>query len=269
VTSVAPDLAGSASTTARPRFWEVDLARTVAIALMVIYHTGYDIHFLAPTVDLNPFDGGWRAVQVVCGSLFLFVVGVSFMISDGGSRHRGLTWARRYRRHARRSLTVLAAAIAITLATFVALGDDDYVRFGILHIIGVSALLAPLFAGLGWWNVPLAVVVVAVGLAIKGSVSDIPGALILGWEPPAGAGVDHYPLLPWFGLVLLGLAAGHVLYPNGRRAPWLERLLPSPVPRVIGAPGRHSLAIYLIHQPILIALTAGALALFGVSWRWP
>jgi uncharacterized membrane protein len=62
---------------------------------------------------------------------------------------------------------------------------------------------------------------------------------------------DYRPLLPWFGVVLLGVFFGNAAY-----LPWRKKSPPSPTPRA-AAPlaflGRHTLLIYLIHQPILIA----------------
>ena len=250
----------------RARYWEIDLVRTVAIAMMFTYHAGYDVDFLAPGVGIEPLDGGWRALQVATGSLFLFVAGISFTISDAAAVRRGLRWSARLAKHARRGAQVIACGLAISLVTWIAL-DDRYVRFGILHAIGASIVLAPFVARLGVWNAPLGLVVIVAGVLLADERSDIPGLLLLGIKPPGGAGVDYYPLLPWFGLVMLGIAAGTALYPSGRPGPWAARL-PSRVPTWTTAPGRRSLVIYLVHQPVLIALIAGILAVLGVEWSW-
>ena len=77
------------------RLWEVDVARTVAILMMATYHVGWDIGELAPSVPIDPFSGGWRALQIATGSSFLALVGVSLAISDGRSRARGRSFAPR------------------------------------------------------------------------------------------------------------------------------------------------------------------------------
>lgn len=250
------------------RLWEVDVARTAAIVMMVVYHAAYDVHQLAPSLDVDPFSGGWRALQVACGTTFLAVVGVSLAISNGRGRARGLTGWALYRRHLRRAGQVAAAAVLVTVATRIALGDD-YVRFGILHCIAASMVIGPLLVRLRWLNVPLGVVVIWAGLALDdGSRSGVPGLLVLGVPPPGGAGVDWYPLLPWFGPVLFGLALGAALYPEGRRGAWGRRLPEPPHATLLGAPGRHSLPIYLVHQPILVPLVAAGLTLAGVEVSW-
>ncbi|HTI32608.1 MAG TPA: heparan-alpha-glucosaminide N-acetyltransferase [Miltoncostaea sp.] len=246
------------------RLWEVDAVRTAAILMMVAYHAAWDVFQLAPTVKVDPFDGGWRALQVACGSTFLFVVGVSLAISNARGRARGLDGWALYRRHLRRAAQVAAAAALVTLVTLVVLGDD-YVRFGILHCIAAAMVLGPLMLRLRWWNLPLAAVVIAVGVMLEtGPRSNVPGLFLLGVPPEHGT-VDWYPLLPWLGPMMIGLAVGAALYPGGRRGRWGDRLPEPSFARALGAPGRHALPIYLVHQPLLIALLAAVLALAGVE----
>ncbi len=251
------------------RLGEIDAVRTLAIAMMVAYHAAYDVWFLAPSVDIDPFGGGWRALQVATGSTFLFVVGVSLALTNARARRRGLAGAALWRRHARRAVEVLAAALLVSAVTYVALGADDYIRFGILHCIAATMLLLPLVVPLGpWVAAALAVPVIVAGKALEDATSGVPGLLILGWRPEDGAGVDHYPLLPWLGPALLGLAAGMLLYPGGARTPRLDRLAARVrVPRLgrLTWPGRHALPIYLVHQPVLIATVAVVLTLLGVE----
>ena len=248
------------------RLWEVDALRTAAIAMMVVYHAGYDVDLFGPSVDIDPFSGGWRALQLACGSTFLFVVGVSLAISNARGRARGLRgWDLYRRRHLRRAAEVAAAALLVTVVTRIALGDD-YVRFGILHCIAVAMVVGPLLLPLGPVNLILAWVVLLAGMALlRGGESDIPGLLVFGVPPEGGAGVDWYPLLPWLAPALVGLAAGRALYPEGRRGPWGAGLPTPPGARLVGAPGRHALPIYLVHQPILMPLVIAALALAGVE----
>lgn len=250
------------------RLWEVDLARTVAIVMMVTYHTVYDIDFLSPGLGVNPFEAPWKPLQVATGSSFLAIAGISFWISSARARERGASGWALGRKHACRGAEVIGWGLVISLVTLLALGSDDYVRFGILHCIGASIVLGPLFVRLGAWNAAVGVAIVVAGLALDGARSDVPGALIFGFRPDGGRGVDYYPLLPWLGLFVIGIALGALLYPDGRRGRWGRFLAAEPPLRRAAVPGRHSLAIYLIHQPVLIAILAGILALGGVSVDW-
>lgn len=254
------------ASTNRERLWEVDAARTLAIAMMVVYHAAYDVDLL--TVDaFNARQGGWRALQIACGTTFLLVVGVSFAISDARASARGLAWRARLARHARRGGMLLLIGAAISAVTFVALGDR-YIRFGILHVIGASIVLAPFVVRLGRWNAAIGPVLIVAGLALRAVRADVPGLLLIGIRPNHSLGVDYYPLLPWFGVVMIGIAIGAALYPEGRRGDWGARF---PALRATWptAPGRRSLAVYLGHQVVLIPAVALVLAISGVEWSWP
>jgi uncharacterized membrane protein len=266
----APRASPEASRPAGARLWEIDALRTLAIGLMVVYHVAYDVDLLAAELSLDMRSGGWLALQVTCGSTFLALVGVSFWIAHHRGRSRGLRGVALWCRHARRGGVVLAAAALVSAATVVALGADSAVRFGILHLIAMAMLVVlPLMVRLGAWNAVVGVAAAGVGLVINDMGSDVPGALVLGFDP-GYAGDDWYPLLPWVAPSLVGLAIGALLYPNGERGPRLRRLVRAPRRAgVIGAPGRHSLPIYLAHQPVLIALTAIALVLIGAEVELP
>ena len=247
------------------RLWEVDVARTVAIAMMVTYHAAWDVANLAPETGVDAFSGGWRALQVATGSTFLFLVGLSFTIAWSRAAARGLSPAQIAPRRARRAGVVLAMALAVSAATFVALGDD-YIRFGILHVIGVSMLLAIPAARLGLSALPLGAAVIVAGLWLEGERWGTSFLLPLGFRPEDGnLGVDYYGLLPWFGVVLIGMAAGRILYPGGARAPFLRAFADAPegLLRWLGRPGQHALGIYVVHQLVLFPLVAGVLVLLG------
>ncbi|MFP5452130.1 MAG: heparan-alpha-glucosaminide N-acetyltransferase [Thermoleophilia bacterium] len=260
-------MSSEAAPAAAGRLWEIDLLRTAAIVMMVAYHAAWDVDMLAVDELVDPFSGGWRALQVACGSLFLAVMGMTLAVMNARGRARGLSGWPLYRRHARRAATVLGAALLVSAATFVALGGDDYVRFGILHCIGVAMLLCPLLIRLGVWLLPLAAAIAWAGLALAGTdPRDAPWLLPFGVPQAGGAGVDWYPLLPWLAPALVGLWLGAVLYPRGDRGRWGARLSAAPrwAPRAT-APGRHALPIYLVHQPVLIPLVALALLAAGVE----
>jgi uncharacterized membrane protein len=88
---------------------------------------------------------------------------------------------------------------------------------------------------------------------IDGLRTDEPWLLWLGVRAPVGYMFDYRPMIPWFGVTLFGLAAGSLLYRDGKRTfPW-----PFHLPVSLGQPlatlGRYSLIVYLLHQPVLLA----------------
>lgn len=248
------------------RLWEIDVARTVAIAMMVVYHVAYDLEFLVPSVEIDPYNGGWRALQVTTASTFLLLVGVSAWVRGQRQRERGVGGLVAWRLAVPRGAQILAGAATVSLATFLALGSDDMVRFGILHLAAVAHLVVlPLTVRFGMWNVVLGGAIVAAGLALKGTLTDTEALLVIGLDP-GQTGVDWFPMLPWIGVPLIGVAVGAWLYPGGERRHILRGLSALPAwGLAVGAPGRWSLTVYLLHQPALIALISGILFLTGTS----
>ena len=99
-----------------------------------------------------------------------------------------------------------------------------------------------------------------IGLSLTDVSVGHPWLAWLGIEPDFFM-IDYWPIFPWFGVMLLGLSAGNLLYSKGNRR---FALGATPRPPAMGGLtflGRHSLLIYLVHQPILVT----ALVIFGVG----
>ncbi len=220
------------------RFIELDLLRTLAFVLMVIYHTGYDLaHFYSWDIDV--FHGEWKALQLVIASLFLFLVGVSSYVS--GNRH---IWKRLVR--------IGGAALLVSIVTY-AIDAETYVRFGILHLIAVSALILPLLAPLRAWLIIPGVLLLCLHPFISSIDVPIPILLPFGIHADTLRTVDYYPLVPWFGVVLIGYGVGCLVYAQKLRET-IRDTRSSQLLVLAASPGRHSLLLYLIHQPIIIAV---------------
>jgi len=244
----------------KKRFVEIDLLRTVAIVMMVVYHTGYDLAFFH-NFDFDPLSGNWKLLARSTATLFLLLVGISFVISwerlpaearktQAGTRIRGIRTAAAFCKYLKRGLTILAFGLLITIVTYF-WDPDTYIRFGILHMIGVSVILLPFFRRLREWNVLIATLIIMLGINIRNfSLFTFPFSLLLpfGITPPNFTTLDYYPLLPWFGVVLIGLALGDFFYIRTKRTPKpTNQML-----QFLSFPGKHALIIYLVHQPILL-----------------
>jgi uncharacterized membrane protein len=121
------------------RFWEVDLLRGVAIVLMVLYHLVFDLNYFA-VYEVEISSGFWLAVARLTASLFLLLVGLSLTLSH--SRARLLGQEDRFRlRLLKRSAWILGLALGVTLVTCLFIGKG-FIVFGVLHLIGLSLLLA-------------------------------------------------------------------------------------------------------------------------------
>lgn len=249
---------------AADRFWEIDAARGVAVVMMVIYHFVYDLYFFQIT-DVIFTNRFWFYFQRITASTFITLVGVSLAIiyqraAAKGQRGRGLAW-----RLLQRGARIFGWGLVISLATYLALGPVLYIKFGILHFIGFAIAISYPFLRYSWLNVSLGILLIVAGQMLHQYTFDLPWLVWLGFEPANHFYVDYFPAIPWFGAVLLGMAAGNLLYrANGRvlRLPDLSAWGPVAALRRMG---QHSLPIYLLHQPLLFAILIPILWLLGIG----
>jgi uncharacterized membrane protein len=153
----------------------------------------------------------------------------------------------------KRGILILFLAMAITLVTYAAVGNG-FIVFGALHLIGVSLILAYPFLRLGAANAFLGLLIIFIGIYMQSTSVDYPWLLWLGLSPIGFYSLDYLPLCPWFGVVLLGIAAGDFFYKGYQRMIHLPELSSTYFVKPLAFMGKNSLIIYLIHQPILIAI---------------
>lgn len=237
-----------------PRVMLIDIARSFAIVAMAIFHFTYDLELFgfAPRGTIGSFGWVWFA-RLIAGS-FIFLSGVSLVLA-------GLGGPIDMRKYARRLAVLGAAALAVSLGTYAAMGAG-FVRFGVLHHLFLAGVLGLLFLRLPFWTAGvLGATVLSMPLWSAWPFFDSAGWLWLG-KVSAGtpAMVDYVPVLPWFGAYLLGMFFAQMV---ARFGGWERLSRIAAGPSWLTWPGRHSLAIYLIHQPVLFGLVYGARMLLG------
>jgi len=231
------------------RFFEIDAVRGLAIIMMVMYHTVFDLSFTG-TAEIPVTTGFWKGFQLATATLFLGVAGISLSVSaaraekylDGRALTRKFLW---------RGAGLVAAGMVVTVVTLV-LVPQAPVIFGVLHCIGVSILLSPLFFRFRKFLPVAGAAVVLLGILVfpvEGPAILLP----LGVYPPGFTSLDWVPLFPWMGVVMLGIALGDRWYPCGNRAFPAPPALPG-VTRPATWLGRHSLLLYFLHQPVILTL---------------
>jgi uncharacterized membrane protein len=210
----------------------------------VVIHFVFDLVELYALVEWE-YPGWFSFVMNWGGVLFLLISGVSATLG-----HRSV----------RRGLIVLACGFVCTAVTYgmYRMGMADYgiiIYFGALHCLGVCMILWPLFRKLPVWALAaLGAVIAGVGLWTMVHTFPVGNWLIpLGFAPETFRSSDYFPLLPYLGFFLLGAAFGRTAYREKKS------LLPgvsekNPAVRFLSLCGKHSLWIYLIHQPLLSAV---------------
>ncbi len=241
------------------RFWEIDFVRGLAILGMVIYHLFFDLRLFYNSdipVDTSPLLLLARLTAIT----FIFLVGVSASFQFHSLIKHSVSTRKIIIIFITRALVIFFWALIITVVTYL-LFPTEFVFFGVLHLIGLSLIiLIPfLFINNKFLLFISGLIFIVTGLLIAGFNTSSHDLIWLGLRPRQFVSLDYFPLLPWFGLVLLGLLFGKV-YPAWRQT-HLKKTSRNIFPLITLA-GRHSLSLYLLHQPILVF----GLFLFKILW---
>ena len=226
----------------RHRIWELDALRGISILGMIILHTLFDLKYFW-SVNLR-FPPWVMVLSQLFQILFILISGICATLSSNSLK---------------RGIFVFGCGLLVSYGTIfgeVFLGLKGIrIWFGILHMLGISMMLySPLqklpvrlltlislsFASLGFWFDTISV--------------SVPWLFPLGLRSDTVyVGSDYFPLFPYLGWFLMGSALGKYLYKNQQSL--FHRIRGTALPiRMLSFMGRHSLMIYLLHQPLILAL---------------
>ena len=234
------------------RYQVLDAIRGCALVSMILYHAAWDL--------VNMFGVDWPWYRSFAAHVWQQSICWTFILLSG------YCWALG-RRQLRRGLTVFFCGAAITAVTWLFM-RSNLVYCGVLTLLGASSLLlGPLAPALrrippragaaGSFLLFLLLRDVNGGfLGFEGlHVAALPAGLyqnhltaLLGFPPADFFSTDYFPLLPWFFLFLTGWFLFR-LRPEGD----VRELPPLPL---VTAMGRHSLLLYMLHQPVIYGLLA-------------
>ncbi len=218
------------------RIQEIDFLRGIAIILMVLFHLIVDLKDFY-NYDLEYLSGFWYVEGKVSALLFILLCGVSSTLSKNNTRH---------------GITVFLWSMLLTIITYY-YNKNCFILFGILHFLGISLLSVPIIKTLpNGWLAFISTISMILGTLFSQRYIDNPYLFPIGLTTNTFVALDYYPIFPWYGVFLLGIIIGKLIYNNKKR---LSSRQASPFPiRLITTLGEHSLVIYLVHQPLLLVL---------------
>jgi len=210
----------------------VDFLRGSAVVLMVIYHVFFDLSYFGKIHVESEFF--WFAFPRFIGAMFIFISGISLTLAKVKYGKKLTAVA------VRKGLKYLLLGFLIS---FLTLPTGCYVRFGILHFFGVAVVLGSFFAKLRLFSALLGLAFILAGVEMEKICIDGEYLLWIGIKPTNFCTLDYYPLLPWFGFMLLGIYAGNSFN--------LDLRIPKGL-KPITFLGRRSLMIYLLQHPVIL-----------------
>jgi uncharacterized membrane protein len=232
-----------------PRLALVDALRGFAVAQMIVYHFIYDLDYFGWVDLVMTRDQPWLGWRTAIVTQFLLLVGVSLVLRTSFKPSGSDFW--------KRWAQVAAAALLVSLGSWFVFGPR-FIYFGILHFIAAALLIARPAVRLGLWNIALGTALIAIGLLYSHPSFNTPPATILGFMTRKPPTEDYVPLLPWIGVVLVGVGLGAAWQRAGWRLPAALWHVNEHPPRWLVLLGTWALTVYLVHQPLLL----GSLALF-------
>ncbi len=240
------------------RFWELDFLRGVAILMMIVYHTIFDLDFLKIVemdIHSHPVWVFARSIPVI----FITLVGICLTISYLKASKK-LDRKQLRMKFIKRGLWIFSWGIAATIVSWVLLGEG-FIVFGILHFIGLSIILAYPLLGNKNDLVLFGGIFIAMGIGLLSMSFAFPYLLWLGFVPVGFYTIDYFPLLPWFGFILIGIHLGNEFYSNNKRRFRIKDLSKNGLVKPFCFLGRYSLFIYLTHQLLIISIIYAVLHL--------
>ena len=221
----------------KKRYGVIDAVRGFSLILMIAHHFAfdlYDCHLIPGKLLFNPIVEG---LHIIFASVFIAISGACSSFSSNNLR---------------RGLKILLGAAAVTAATYI-FDPGQYVRFGILHFLGVCSLLyVPISKTSIIKKTPIWVFALLFALTYK--IQDITVGcsylFAIGLKSYSFVTFDWFPLIPWIFMYLFGAKLGG--YISSGKMPEKFYSFSCPALEWIG---KKSLWIYLLHQPILLGIT--------------
>lgn len=204
----------------------LDVLRGFTVVLMIIFHFSFDLNnfgFINVDIIHAPF---WYFFPRLIVFLFLFAAGVALTLAH----KNGIKW----KPFLKRELLLVFWAIVISVTTY-NFFPDNWIYFGTLHAIAVVSVFS-----LPFFNRPVTALIVGLCLFIPSITLD----KTLPWIELPHSSWDYISPFPWMGASLIGIFAAH-------KKIHLVDFPRNPLVKSLNYLGKHSLFIYLIHQPIL------------------
>ncbi len=219
--------------------------------MMVVYHFSFDLNYFGVIHSDFNHDRFWLAFRDVIVTSFMILVGVSLALVQRGASTPLYLSAHFWRRIA----VVVVCALLVSGASYV-IFPATFISFGILHCIAVVSLLACPLAAYPRVAMLLGIVLVIIGNTLQLPLFDAPWLNWLGLMTHKPATEDYVPVLPWLGVVCIGIGVGTWLVAQLQTsaAPGRDR-----TPQWLAWLGRHSLLVYMLHQPVLMGILRIAL----------
>lgn len=244
---------------------------------MIFFHT-FACMVLYHMIEETPEFLSFYQFYLTSTVTFVTVAGVALVLRH--ARRKGKTSKSYYISIIKKSAVLFATAMLITLFTWLfsvfALSGGTFIKFGFLHMLSLSMILSLPFLKLGRLNLPIGIAAILIGIFVMPMLEGPWWLFPLGVESEFLAGsMEFFPLLPWFGVLLLGVGIGNIFYPGGVRRfnpkPESVEKIPGFVNKAVDllakiGNGNVTLIVYLVHAPVIMGILQIVSLITGVGY---
>lgn len=219
----------------------IDLSRGIVLILMILFNYSITLNYFQ-VISLPSTFIYWLILPSLIGGTFILLSGMSAYASYK-NKEKNFT-----KRYFIRGFKLTGFAILITLFTFIFVPQGT-VYFGILHLFAITSFIVPFLIKYDKINLILGLIFVIFGVFLQLTQFDFPYLTWLGFMPKNFFTFDYFPLMPWLGVIMLGIYFGKHTFKKT-----IDIHFKGKLSNIFTFLGKHSLTIYLIHQPLLIML---------------
>jgi uncharacterized membrane protein len=222
---------------------EIDILRSMALIMMMIHHIVFDLWYVGLST-IHPFTGFMWYWQKATLSLFLLLVGITYSLYAPK-----YNWKKLVIKQIRRCITIGACALGITAVTMVFIPLQP-IYFGVLHCIALSMLILPFMHNR--WIATTMIMVIGISYTLAKNALPYTHNYFSPFHlyNSGFSSLDYVPLIPWLAAIIAGSIIGTYILPFIQQTVRTE----SRLQRVYLWPGRNTLFVYLVHQPVFIVI---------------
>ena len=220
------------------RLLQLDALRGLAILLMIIFNWSFALRFLGVIHVDNSWLYWWLFPRVIAAS-FITIAGISLALSHEKIKYKSQKYVSK--KYIMRGGKIFLFGLGITITTYFTY-QYYTIWFGILHLIGLSIIISSFFLRYKKLNLLIGLAIIAVGLYIQATYSQLLWLLPFDFQT-----FDYFSLIPWSGFVFIGMFIGNCI----KKSKSMHNKF---IDKSFAFLGRHSLLIYIMHQPLLITV---------------
>lgn len=234
------------------RFVEIDVLKGLAVILMSIFH----IYYFPTQLGYYEFNSNTTRLLItarIAQFIFIICVGINLVLQYKNSKEKNIDTTEYISKNVSRFTKLLLGAFFMSVFTYFVFGSN-FVKFGILHFILLSTIfLMPFLNNLLIIKTLLAIVLIVWYLvktnpSLFYNVPKIP-AFLCGFYSEWGS-VDHFSIIPWISLILVGILLGHSLYKH--KPTFLsEEIKETTIVKSLAFVGKNSFSLYIIHWLVI------------------